>query len=223
MSYFADPYLLTDLLSFNEQLGWNAFIETGTERGNSARIVTTWIRDLYTCESEVYENFYDFHMDSYEDYFKVYFGVVSKASHQDTCFFWNESSLTALPKIFNVIKEKTPSIYTDSNFYLYLDAHIDFSDNPSTVVLDELEIVANHKLTPLIIIHDFDTKRERWGCYRFDEISLDLNYVRDAMDKIYGYDKWDYMFNKRSRQPWGPSQGCAYFWPKSLNIDKEII
>lgn len=212
MSYYTDPYLLTDLLNLQEQLNWNAFVETGTERGATARMLSYWIRDYYTCEPKFYKQ-WSYMRDSIDDYFKIYFDGKQNASDKNTCLWWNESSLTALPKIFNIMNE-------NSNFYLYLDAHEDFSDNPSTVVLDELKIVAEHNLTPIIIIHDFDTKREGWVFYEFDGQSLDLEYVRSGMDDIYGNGNWSYHFNKRSKQIYGESNGCAYFYPKSLNINK---
>lgn len=217
MSYFTDPYLLTDLFNIQEQIDWNIFVETGTEAGNTSEMLSFWGFDVYSCEPHIHPAFDDFTRELKDGYYDVIIEDKSELENKKPVSFtwWNESSLTALPKIFNRI--------STSNFFLYLDAHIDFSDNPSTVVLDELELVYKHKLTPIIIIHDFDTKRDNWAYYKFDNRSLDLDYVKPSIDKIYGEGKWDFMYNKRSRQMYGFPNGCIYFFPKSLGINKKII
>lgn len=217
MSYIEDPFLITDLLRLQFQLKFDKFIETGTEQGNSTRTILNWIPNVYTCESQHYEAYWEGATWSKNP--NGWYDFRNPWNNRQYYKFWNESSIEALPKMLSLME--------DSNFYLYLDSHVDFLPPgvlpPEPPLLEELKILAQSNLQPVIIIHDFNTERDGWVYYEFvDNKSITLEYVKESMDVIYGIDNWDYHFNPLSKQRFGAPNGCAYFYPKG-KVDKEKL
>lgn len=234
MSYRFDPFLLTDLLVLKKNLNWNIFVETGTELGMTTDTVSPWFAEYYTCEvlDELVELL---KKNRPHQFIENEYYVMANRGFNGEFIMYPESSLTFLPKILKKINH--------SEFFIFLDSHIDNTHNPSAPpILEELDIIYKSGLTPMIIIHDFDTKRDSFGFYKFDitfndkgdELnygSIDIDYLTPMMDKIFGKDGWDYKFNTNSfsyitdyKGELGSSQGCAYFWKKTLtNSIEEFI
>lgn len=215
MSYANDPALLVDLLRFREKLSWKTFVETGTEFGSSLKILHRYFEEIYSCENDnlkinyLKENGFLDELKSNRSPFNSN-AVVKKLK------IYTESSITALPKIFNEINH--------NNFFLYLDSHIDFVENNEyNPILDELDIVSNHGLKPFIIIHDFQhTNVQFRKGYSFNngKIELGFDYVKNSMDKIFGINNWNWKLNDESYDLSGLDSkiGAGYFWEKSILI-----
>lgn len=212
MSYFLDPFLLTDLIKLKQKLGWDIFVETGTEFGNTLKILQWLFKEIYSCEIEV-NCINSLDINGFLKNKNENGCIWNKDTVLQNVEIFTESSLTALPKILKKINH--------SNFFIYLDAHEDFTENVKSIpILGELECIAASKLTPLIIIHDFSHTNPlfRPG-YKFsnDNIELGYNYVKHHIDMIYGIDNWDWKLNDESCMLTGETKvGAGYFWKKGL-------
>ena len=75
--------------------------------------------------------------------------------------------------------------------FYFLDAHW----GPNCPLLDELEAIAEAKVKPCIIIHDFQVPGTDFGFDKMPDgrpFSLDL--IRDHLDRIYGEDGWKHNY-----------------------------
>jgi hypothetical protein len=181
MSFFADKYLVDDLLELKKRFNYDTIIETGTNIGNTTNLLSNIFKKVYTCELK-----------------KEYSSYWDELKQNSKIEIYEETSTTFLPKIFSKLN--------NDNFYLYLDAHgiIDDTNHQKSPLLSELEIVSKFGYKPIIMIHDFDSKRNGW---EFDKIynenineyvSLDWDYIKDSIEKIYGKNNYILHTNTKS-------------------------
>lgn len=188
MSYYHDAVMIEDTLRIKEKFNWNTFIETGTDKGWSTKIISKYFDKVYSCEIE-------------QDRWKYYTNILENKN----ITILNGSSVDCLPKFFEEIG--------NDNFFLYLDAHW----NGNWPILDELRLVAEWGYKPVIIIHDFDNGLGfQFDRYRKEgeetEYLLNFDYVKESIEKIYGKDGYIFETNKESFNY--IKIGCAYFYPK---------
>lgn len=188
MSYALDPIMVKDTLRIKDKFNWNTFVETGTDRGESVRVLSTIFDKIYTCEIE-------------QQRWKYYDDIL----RNENITIMNGSSVDCLPKFFEAIGH--------SEFFLYLDAHW----NGNWPILDELRLVAEWGYKPVIIIHDFENEMG-FGFDRYrpegqeTEYLLNFDYVKESIETIYGKDGYIFETNTESLNP--IKIGCAYFYPK---------
>jgi hypothetical protein len=188
MSYILDPIMVDDTLRIKQKFNWNTFIETGTDKGDSVRVLLKLFDKIYTCEIE-------------SERWKHYDDILQN----ENVTILNGSSTECLPKFFLEIGH--------GNFFLYLDAHW----NGNWPILDELRLVAEWGYKPVIIIHDFENELG-FGFDRYrpegqrEEYLLNFDYVKESIETIYGKDGYVFETNKESLNP--IKIGCAYFYPK---------
>ena len=188
MSYYHDAIMIEDTLRIKEKFNWNTFIETGTDKGWSTKIISKYFDKVYSCEIE-------------QDRWKYYTNILENKN----ITILNGSSVDCLPKFFEEIG--------NGNFFLYLDAHW----NGNWPILDELRLVAEWGFKPVIIIHDFQNDLGfEFDSYRKEgeekEYFLNFDYVKESIERIYGEDGYIFETNKESLNP--IKTGCAYFYPK---------
>ena len=181
--------MVEDTLKLKEKFGWDVFVETGTDRGESIRTLLPHFSKIYSCEIESERwQFYDDLLSNNK--------VIIKQG----------SSIDCLPEFFKEIGH--------SQFFLYLDAHW----NGNWPILNELKLVAEWGLKPVIIIHDFDNGLG-FGFDRYrpegqqEEYLLNYDYVKESIETIYSKDGYIFQTNTESTNP--IKVGCAYFIPKS--------
>jgi hypothetical protein len=191
MAFYYDGRMLEDLLEIKKRFNYNVIIETGTGSADSFEIFTTVFEKVYGCEL-LYENYKN-------DYIKYQNSENYKIIPGD--------SVESLKLFMKDIE--------GSEFFLYLDAHGDASP-----VLDELQVIMDHKRKPIILIHDFDVNIQGWNFMKFYDkklqknVSLCYEYVKEKIDGIYGVDEYIYQPATISYNPNKP--GTAYFYPKNL-------
>jgi hypothetical protein len=191
MSYYHDSIMIEDTLRLKKEFDCDIFIETGTDKGESIRILKPYFSKIYSCEieSQRWQYYDDLLVDN-------------------NIKIMNGSSIDCLPKFFEEIGH--------NNFFLYLDAHWD----GNWPILDELRLVAEWGLKPVIIIHDFDNGLgfQYDSCRPFQhlgdetEVFMNFDYVKESIEKIYGENGYIFETNKESTNP--IKVGCAYFYPK---------
>lgn len=91
----------------------------------------------------------------------------------------------------------------------FLDSH--WYKNP---LLAELQVIAKHGIKPIIIIHDMQNPNDPtmgYDSYPEQGIEYNWDYVKDAVEKIYGSDGYSKYYNKYAT---GSRRGILYILPK---------
>jgi predicted O-methyltransferase YrrM len=100
----------------------------------------------------------------------------------------------------------------DNDIILFLDAHW-YNYWP---IHDELRVCIEKKIKPVIIIHDFFVPDEngnaKFGFDKYEQQSLDLNYIKSFLNEIYGEDNYEYYYNSKSDNV---GQGVIYIYKKN--------
>jgi hypothetical protein len=193
MAASGDIQVLNDMLKYKEIYNYPVFIETGTSNGESTRMFSKHFEKTYTCDN----------MKEKEE------ERIASLQYGNNITYLLGKSEDCLPIFFNEVGH--------DKFFLFLDAH-----GTSWPILDELKIVADFGYKPFIFIHDFDCKHEGW---RFDmwghndSIHLDYEYVKPAMDLIYGEGNYSHEVSQICLAPPDGNgvpnlRGCGFFFPK---------
>lgn len=191
MGYGTDSIMLNDTLYLKQLFNWDIFVETGTDRGETIRVVRPYFSKIYSCEIEPER--WDYYHDLLDD---------------DNIIIKNGPSVEYLPQFFEEIGH--------DRFFLFLDAHW----GGNWPILDELALVAQWGYKPVIIIHDFDNGLGfAFDRFRPEENNptgieylMNFDYVKESIEKVYGVD--GYIFRTNTECNNTHKVGCAYFYPK---------
>lgn len=105
----------------------------------------------------------------------------------------------------DMLKEYLP-LYTDKKLLFFLDAHW----GEYCPLLDELELIANHGIKPVIVIHDFKVpKRPELGFDSYNGQPFELEWIEKSLEKIYG-SNFAYHYNLQAE---GAKRGVIYVYP----------
>jgi hypothetical protein len=106
----------------------------------------------------------------------------------------------------DILKEKELT----SEIFFFLDAHWE----DYWPLLDELKVIANKKIKPLIAIHDFYVPDEKGGAkFGYDSYRgqpLNFNYIKNSIDEIYGAESYEVLYSSSS----ATNSGVIYIIPK---------
>lgn len=97
--------------------------------------------------------------------------------------------------------------FSTGNIMVFLDDKY-FSNS----LLDELQVIEDKKVKPVIVIHDFRNPFDLtmgYDTYPEQKISHDFGYVQPSLNKIYK-NKFNFEFNKKSS---GARRGCIFIYP----------
>lgn len=97
--------------------------------------------------------------------------------------------------------------FLDMNCLFFLDAHWE----DYWPLLDELKVIAENKLKPVIIIHDFQVPGKDFGYDSYKGTPLNFDYIKAGIEEIYGVDGYDYHYNSEAD---GARRGVIYIYPK---------
>jgi len=163
---FNDQYLLQEIKLLIEKKQITKLIETGTWKGSNADIASKIFNSVDTYE--INESFYN---EAKEN---------NKHNKNVNLFFGNSSIL--LKNNLSKLDEKS---------LFFLDAHWD----EFCPLLDELQLIADTKIKPIIMIHDFYTPdgngNSKFGYDQYKDIIIGFDYVKEKMDNIYGLNNYD--------------------------------
>jgi len=188
---YSDKYLLQETLSLSKKFNSNIFVETGTHIGDNILILKDYFNSLYTIEIS-------------EKYFNI---AKEKISKFNNIKLYLGDSSEILTQILNEI---------NSNPVIFLDAHW----NEINPILNELDIIKNSKLKPIIIIHDFfvpdgnGNSKFKWFeiADKKLNIRLDFQYIKNSIEQIYG-NNYDYYYNMQSET----DSGVIFIYEKINN------
>jgi predicted O-methyltransferase YrrM len=182
---FEDKYLEEELYKLIKEYNIDTIIETGTYKGWSTSILAKTGKKVITIEvnPELHSLAKDF---NYE--------------HSNIDFYLGSSQEI----IDKIIPKKT-----SDKIIFFLDAHW----GEYWPVLDELRIIKEKEIKPVIIIHDFYVPdvngNPKFGFDRYKNQNLDYNYVKLGMDLIYGNDYVHYCIEESDI-----GSGVGVFVPK---------
>lgn len=163
-------------------------VETGTFKGSTTVQFADMVKQVYTTEiNPVYykEAFQKFRDMGVADIIKNYQG----------------SSVNILPMIL-------PTIPQPQLLFFFLDAHWG-ENNP---LLQELQIIADHKLKPVIAIHDFKVPgHSELGYDTYGGQDYDWGWIKDKVENIYGKDGYTVNYNDKAE---GMKRGVIFITPK---------
>jgi|15BtaG_2_1085339.scaffolds.fasta_scaffold01534_5 hypothetical protein len=180
-----DIYLLENLLLLKKRHNLTTFFETGTYHGLTTRKAAHYFTAVETVESN--KNFYDIAVTNLADITNV---KIYKGSSPD------------------VMREVLSQ--NQLGLVFFLDAHWE-DDWP---LLEELRVMAEKNIKPVILIHDFlvpdDQGNAKFGFDSYKAQPLDFNFVKSKLDLIYGEDGYTYFYSDKVEI----NSGVLYVEPK---------
>lgn len=183
---FSDIYLMENFLTLAKKHNCKTFYETGTWHGKTALSVSKHIDNVITVE--VNKNFHKIAATTLQGVENVTLILESSPKAMENTLENNQKGL-----IF------------------FLDAH--WQEN--WPLLDELRVIAEKNIKPVIMIHDFFVPDEngnaRFGYDTYKGQPLNLSYVQSALENIYGVDGFSYFYSDKVDN----NSGVLYVEPKT--------
>ena len=184
-SAYSDPQLLEWTLELSKKFNIKTFFETGTYHGGTAKIVSNYFDKVITIESN--NESYNIALDNLKNI--------------NNCSLYLGNS----PEIMDQqLKENNNSIF------FFLDAHWD----DYWPLLDELKIIKNKNLKPVIAIHDFYVPDEngnaKFGFDSYHGCPLNFDYIKFSIEKIYD-NNYEFKYSTSSIT----NSGVIFVYPKS--------
>lgn len=181
---YSDPELLQMTLDLSKKFNLTTFFETGTYHGLSSKIVSDYFDKVITIENN--PNFYQIASNNLKDI--------------QNCNLYLGNS----PEIMNQCLEKN-----NSGIFFFLDAHWEHY----WPLLDELKVIKEKNLKPVIAIHDFYVPDENGNAkFAFDSYhgqSLNFDYIKDVIEDIYE-NLYEITYNTTSVT----NSGVIFIYPK---------
>ena len=113
--------------------------------------------------------------------------------------------LGSSPEVLNSVLKKN-----DNSILFFLDAHW----GEYWPLLDELKVIKEKKILPVIVIHDFFVPDEKgnakFGFDKYGDTVLNFEYVKSSMDKIYGKAGYVHYCLDEIKEV---DAGCGFFIP----------
>lgn len=184
-----DSYLKSEFQRLIDKHKINVLIETGTYLGNTTKQFAEMVATVFTIEQN-------------EEY---YWAANEKLAYIGNVDNLVGSSVQVLPMVFS-----NPMVVGEypQNILLFLDAHWG-ENNP---LLQELEIIANYKIKPVIVIHDFKVPgHPELGYDSYDGQDYEWSWIEKAVENIYGPDGYTYHYNTQAE---GARRGVIFIEPK---------
>jgi hypothetical protein len=106
-----------------------------------------------------------------------------------------------------VLTDLCPNLQKN-NVLFFLDAHWE----KHCPLLDELRIISENKMKPIICIHDFKVpNREDLGYDSYNGQDFTFDWIKSHIENIYGVENYGFHYNNESE---GAKRGVIYIYPK---------
>lgn len=160
-------------------------VETGTMKGITTKWLSQKLKKVYTIELD----------DFYHDY------AQKACTPYDNITFLKGDSVQQLSNIL-------PEI-TNERCFFFLDAHC----HAVCPTPDELIVIKNIKVLPVIAIHDFYVPGKDFGWDSYPYFEYKWEKISHLVDDIYNKDGYDYFYNQETH-PESFNRGIVYIVPK---------
>lgn len=172
-AFNGDTILYRHVLALKERYGLTSFVETGTYHGDTTASMADVFEKVFTCEIN-------------PDYQYI---AKKRCAGRDNIVFASGSS----PESLRLIGPETAN-----KALFFLDAHW----NAYNPLLDELKVIAEMGVKPVIIIHDFyvpgKSTNDQQGPFGWDATNqgqrYDLEWILPSLKKIYDGYPFDYSY-----------------------------
>ncbi len=128
--------------------------------------------------------------------------------HKAVTKFEGKNILHRLGNSVDILPLLMPFTKTEFTYLFFLDAHWG-EDNP---LLQELAIIAESKIKPVIIIHDFKVPNHpELGFDSYGGQDYEWSWIEKSIENIYGKDGYNYHYNTEVT---GAKRGVIFIEPK---------
>lgn len=183
LGFEGDHYIEAEIKSLVEKFSITHIIETGTYKGRTTAKFAEMCRTLT--------------LEINPEYFKE-----AKQNLQN-----NPNVLMYLGDSVKGLTEYLPSC-TKESLLFFLDAHW----NDYCPLLDELKLIAQNGLKPVIVIHDFYVPdRPELGYDSYKGQRFDLEWIKPSLEAIYG----EGVFIQYNSKATGAMRGVIYITPSA--------
>lgn len=210
LGFEGDHFIAEELKKLITKFKIKSIVETGTFLGWT----TKCLAELSTVISiEISDEYYNkavanlglekiYNPETNED--------LKHATNGDTIIVFNEDSVSFLNNIHGMYNDK---------ILFFLDAH--WGD--VCPLKDELKAIANHKVKPVIAIHDWKVPNEpTLGYDSYKGQAFTYEWIKPELDAIYGIDGYDYHYNSDKLSE-GAKRGVIYIYPKVVKTKRPRI
>lgn len=186
----ADIHLRRKVKSLIDKYDVRWAIESGSYRGATSLALSRWVKSVSTIE--INQENYNFSKNLFEQ----------DGANIDIHLGSSEKLIGEIIFDAHIRSEGKPILF-------YLDAHWQ-EYNP---LLDELEVIANSKLKPILIIHDFKVPgHPELGFDSYGGQDYEWEWIKESVEKIYGVDGYNIEYNSEAA---GARRGVIFLTPKA--------
>ena len=115
-------------------------------------------------------------------------------------------SVTKLPEMLSMCDNRT---------IIFID-----SDWQTLPLMDELKLIKQSGLIPVIIVHDCLVPNEpKLGYDSYEGVDISYDTMKPYLDDIYGENRYEYHYNNDAEST-DVKRGIIYIYPKIDNIDR---
>jgi len=115
-------------------------------------------------------------------------------------------SVTKLPEMLSMCDNRT---------IIFIDSHWQ-----TLPLMDELKLIKQSGLIPVIIVHDCLVPNEpKLGYDSYESVDISYDTMKPYLDDIYGENRYEYHYNNDAEST-DVKRGIIYIYPKIDNIDR---
>lgn len=104
----------------------------------------------------------------------------------------------------------------DSRLIIFLDDHWNYF----FPLIDELKLIKQSGLIPILVVHDCLVPNEpKLGYDSYDEVDISYATMKPYLDDIYGSDGYEYHYNSDEKST-EVKRGIIYIYPKLDTLDR---
>ena len=181
-SFNGDTYIFEKFKELVKTYSINAIVETGTYHGQTTDALASIVKKVYTIEIN----------GQYQQIAK------SRCANKNNIDFISGSSNEIFPNLLKTL---------DNNTLFFLDAHW----NSYCPLWDEIRLIGEAQLKPIIVVHDFKVpEHPEFGYDHWNGKDLSYVNVKSAIDKVYGEGGYQHFTNTEAS---GAKRGAGFFIP----------
>jgi hypothetical protein len=185
-AFNGDTFIQNEFINLKERFNITTALELGTCLGSTA----IWL-------SQNFDNVITIEIN--EQYAEIASERLTEAGCENTTLYVSSTT------------DALPSIELDDNTIIFIDSHwLEICP-----MQQELEIIAQKNIRPVIAIHDFYVPNE--PTLGYDSINgqvFDFEWIKSKVDAIYGEDGYEFYYNSDAEST-EIKRGIIYITPKS--------